>query len=136
MQTQKTIADLLNDLFQSVRHPDGREYSHVEVAEEVERRTNGELTIDTSSIGKIRAGQVKNPGVRTIEAFALFFGVDADYFFPNLVRLRQDAQRRAEDSQVRMALRATGIDATTREHLAAIIKVLASREDAEDLEAE
>jgi transcriptional regulator with XRE-family HTH domain len=73
----ETLAQRLDKLFQSVRKPDGREYSHREVAETI--TSNGE-PISHSYIGQLRAGDKDNPTLRHLRALAHFFGVPLDYF--------------------------------------------------------
>ena len=76
--SQKTVAELVNDLFDTHRKPDGREYSVHEVA----RGINGQLT--GSYIAKLRRGEVKNPGRNALLLLCQFFDVPSSYFFPEL----------------------------------------------------
>lgn len=74
----KTVAELVENLFQKHRKPNGREYSHVEIAEAL----NG--SIDPSSISKLRSGKIKDPRRETLLALCQFFKVPSSYFFPEL----------------------------------------------------
>jgi len=74
----KTVAELVEDLFQTHRKPNGREYSYVEIAETL----NG--TIDPSHLSKLRSGRIKNPSRETLLALCQFFKVPSSYFFPEL----------------------------------------------------
>ncbi len=72
-----TLAQRLDNLFQSVRRSDGREYSHREIAEAV--TASGE-PISHSYIGQLRAGDKDNPTIKHLRALARFFGVPVEYF--------------------------------------------------------
>ena len=77
-----SLADRLDHLFTSVRHPDGREYSHREVAEAVSTDGAAEgVSISHSYIGMLRKGERDNPTVKHLEGIARFFGVPVAYFF-------------------------------------------------------
>lgn len=74
----KTVAELVDDLFKTHTKSNGREYTHVEVAEKL----GG--AIDPSHISKLRSGHIKNPGRETLLALCRFFKVPSSYFFPEL----------------------------------------------------
>jgi transcriptional regulator with XRE-family HTH domain len=71
------LAARVDKLFRTVRRPDGREYSHREVADAI--TTAGE-PISHSYIGQLRAGDKDNPTLRHLRALARFFGVPVEYF--------------------------------------------------------
>lgn len=74
----KTVAELVEDLFQTHRKPNGKEYTYVEIAEAL-----GGI-IDPSHISKLRSGRIKNPSRETLLALCQFFKVPSSYFFPEL----------------------------------------------------
>ncbi len=73
-----TIAAKLDRLFQSVRSPDGDEYTYAEVVAGINTRdiakTSGTYLCD------LRNGTKVNPRIRQLEAIADFFGVPVTYF--------------------------------------------------------
>jgi len=74
----KTVAELVEDLFRTHRHPSGREFSN----QEVSNALNDE--IDPSYIAKLRRGAIKNPGRQALLSLCRFFKVQPNYFFPEL----------------------------------------------------
>ena len=72
------VAELIDHLFKTYRHPSGREYTYAEVS----RALNEEL--DPTTIGKLRQGSIKNPGRNALLLLCMFFQVPASYFFPEL----------------------------------------------------
>src|SRR5689334_6751058 len=103
----KTIADLVNDLFRTHRHPQTqREYMNTEVS----RALGGQ--IDQSYLAKLRKGKVDNPTRNTLLLLCQFFGVPSSYFFPEL-----DIRVPPEQTSLRVALRATNLDEETQEKL-------------------
>jgi len=75
---EKTVAELLDSLFKTHTHGNGREFTYVEVTEAL----NGK--VDVSHLSKLRHGQIKNPGRETLLALCQFFKVPSSYFFPEL----------------------------------------------------
>jgi transcriptional regulator with XRE-family HTH domain len=76
------LAARVDKLFQAVRRPDGREYSHREIAEAI---TAAGEPISHSYIGQLRAGDKDNPTLRHLRALARFFGVPVEYFTSDVV---------------------------------------------------
>lgn len=74
------LAARLDHLFATVRHPDGRPFSHEEVAAGL--RDAGGPTISATYLWQLRKGQRTNPRMSHLEALARFFAVDPAYFFP------------------------------------------------------
>lgn len=72
------LAAKLDRLFQSVRSPDGREYTYAEVANGINSR--GIATISDTYVCDLRNGTRDNPRIRHLEAIADFFGVPVTYF--------------------------------------------------------
>lgn len=87
------FAGLLNHLFDTYRHPQGREYSLREISE----RSGGKLT--TAYISLLRKGGVANPPADRVQALADAFGVDVRYF------TGQQVPERAEETNTERALR-------------------------------
>jgi transcriptional regulator with XRE-family HTH domain len=106
------LAEKLDRLFQTVRRPDGREYSYRDVATVIWERY--QVKISPSYIWQLRTGQGDNPTVRHIEALAAFFRVPASYFL-DAVASEQTPEELAllaalQDASVRnLALRAQGL---------------------------
>lgn len=87
------FAALLNHLFDTHRHPSGREYSLREISE----RTGGKLT--TAYISLLRKGGVANPPAERVQGLADAFDVDVRYF------TGQQLPERAEETNTERALR-------------------------------
>ena len=77
-QSVPTIAQLVDRLFRVNLDPAGREYSLRYVA----LAAGGH--VQHTTIYNLRAGKNTNPTHETIQALALFFGVEPTYFFPEL----------------------------------------------------
>jgi transcriptional regulator with XRE-family HTH domain len=73
-----TLADKLDRLFQSVRSPDGDEYTYAEVVAGINSR--GIATTSDTYLCDLRNGTKDNPRIRHLEAIADFFGVPVTYF--------------------------------------------------------
>lgn len=82
------IAAKIEYLFNTVRRPDGREYTY----DEIERGTHGRVS--RSYVWKLRNGRSQNPSLDVIEALAEFFHVPPEFFF-SLDNDAEDAQRDA-----------------------------------------
>jgi len=87
------FAGLLNHIFDTHRHPSGREYSLREISE----RSGGKLT--TAYISLLRKGGVANPPADRVQALADAFDVDVRYF------TGQQASERVGESNTERALR-------------------------------
>ncbi len=73
-----TLAGKLDRLFQSVRSPDGDEYTYAEVVAGINARDIAK-TSDTY-LCDLRNGTKDNPRIKHLEAIADFFGVPVTYF--------------------------------------------------------
>ena len=73
-ESEGTLAEKLETLFDEVRKPDGSKFTQAEVVE----GTNGVLT--RVYLWKLRTGRATNPGFHIIKALADFFHVDTNYF--------------------------------------------------------
>lgn len=73
-----TLADKLDRLFQSVRSPDGDEYTYAEVVAGINARSIA--TTSDTYLCDLRNGTKDNPRIRHLEAIADFFGVPVTYF--------------------------------------------------------
>lgn len=113
----KTIADLVNELFRTHRHPQTqREYMNTEVSRALEGQ------IDQSYLAKLRKGKVDNPTRNTLLLLCQFFDVPSSYFFPEL-----DIRVPPEQTSLRVALRATSLDEETQEKLLELIQTMAKQ---------
>src|SRR5512145_3261988 len=116
MNSMKTVAELVDDLFRSHRKPNGREYSYTEVAEYL----NGVL--DPSHLSKLRYGQIKNPSRETLLALCRFFKVPASYFFPELELPEQPIE--IPEDPISIALRSSNVSPAVRKKLEELIRAL------------
>lgn len=75
-----TIAQLVERLFKVYRDPQGNEYTVRYVA----LAADGD--VGPTTIHNLRTGVIPdpNPSHRTMQALSLFFGVEPNYFFPEL----------------------------------------------------
>lgn len=119
----QTIAQLVNELFDTHRKSDGKEYTHVEIAMEM----GG--AIDPSYLSKLRSNKVPNPGRQTLLVLCRAFRVPPTYFFPELT---QDQVESGDDqnpqAQLRTALRSAGLDPDVQRKVEALINALRKAE--------
>ena len=124
VRARDSVSEKIDQLFLSIRRPDGREYTY----DEVEAGTEGRVS--RSYIWKLRHGRNRNPSLDVIEALAEFFGVPPGYFFgvsPDgsedlaLSAVMRDAQTRALVERTR-GLSPAAFDAVVAmiEHLRAV----------------
>ena len=131
---ENLLAQRLNRLFATV-HPAGRgPYTLREAADAINSEA-GETIISASYLSQLRAGQRREPSHSRLAAIARFFGVDVDYFSPQVSA--EDAARQAEvltamrDAGVRtIALRAHGLSEPS---LAAVLAVIENARRLENL---
>lgn len=88
------IAAKIEYLFNTVRRPDGREYTY----DEIERGTEGRVS--RSYVWKLRNGKSLNPSLDVIESLAEFFHVPPEFFFS----LDADADETQRDAALVAAL--------------------------------
>ena len=117
--TDSSIANLVNDLFSTYRHSDGREYTHKEVEAGITRRA-GKKLIDASYLSKLRTGTLQKPSILAVEALCHFFPVDVDYFFPSITALRNNQNERGDGDRQQVLAR----NRLLRQHVEAMMKVL------------
>lgn len=123
-----TMAELVNELFNLHRHPDGREYTHKEVEAGITRAAGRKL-IDASYLSKLRTGRIKNPSAGAIEALCYFFPVEVNYFFPDLTNFHNQSAGNLAN-EVILALRKRGGDPVAlRKQLQTMIKLLTIKEE-------
>lgn len=120
-----SFARKLDRLFQSVRSPDGNEYTYAEVSAGVAER--GVATISDTYLCNLRNGTKENPRIRHVEALADFFGVPVTYFLDGeeSARLfdRLETLPAAANAGVRrIALRAVDLSPETLDAVAQIIE--------------
>lgn len=123
-----TMAELVTELFNLHRHPDGREYTHKEVEAGITRAAGRKL-IDASYLSKLRTGTIKNPSAGAIEALCYFFPVEVNYFFPDLANFHNQSAGSLAN-EVILALRKRGGDPVAlRKQLQTMIKLLTIEEE-------
>ncbi|GAB3469686.1 helix-turn-helix transcriptional regulator [Kineococcus endophyticus] len=122
------FADRLNKLFDTMRHPSGREYSLKEIADGTARV--GPTAVTHQHLSRLRSGASRNPGLDQVKAIANVFGVSPKYF----VGEEQSAQLESEMNFLTMMrdrklsntfLRASRL---TPEGLAVVTDLIASME--------
>ena len=113
-----TVAQLVNDLFDTHRKPDGKEYTHKEVSV----ATGG--AIDPSYLSKLRNDKIANPGRDTLLALCRFFRVPPSYFFPELDQFTNEMPLPATSNPLRVALRASGLQPGVQEKIEQLIRAL------------
>jgi transcriptional regulator with XRE-family HTH domain len=131
---ENLLAQRLNRLFATV-HPAGRgPYTLREAADAINSEA-GETIISASYLSQLRAGQRREPSHSRLAAVARFFGVDVDYFSPEVSA--EDADRQTEvltamrDAGVRaIAVRAHGLSEPS---LAAVLAVIENARRLENL---
>ncbi|WP_054536940.1 helix-turn-helix domain-containing protein [Herpetosiphon geysericola] len=74
----KTLADLINELFDTHRKPNGDRYTNKEVSQALDG------AIDQSTLSLLRSGRNANPGRMILLHLCRFFEVSPSYFFPEL----------------------------------------------------
>jgi len=102
----------LDHLFQTVRAPDGGEYTYRQVAVGIERLVGWKFS--TSHLQSLRMGDRTNPSMRHLHGLCAFFGVPIGYFFDEELEARIDRQLEVaaslRDPAVRqLAMRAAGL---------------------------
>lgn len=121
--SEKSLADRLNHLFDTVAPPGRGAYSNQDVAAGI--RAAG-TDISAQYISLLRRGERDNPTLRHLDALARFFGVPPAYFFDAATTRRVDDELAAlaalRDAGVRgVALRAAGLSPTGLDAVQAII---------------
>jgi transcriptional regulator with XRE-family HTH domain len=90
---QRTLADKLRHLVDTV-HPPGRgPFSYREIAEEIRRtQQSDDRPISHTAIADLCSGRSSNPQKSTLELLAGFFNVPVAYFFDQEIEERQNKQ--------------------------------------------
>ena len=117
--TDSSMANLVNNLFSTYRHPDGREYTHKEVEAGITRRA-GKKLIDASYLSKLRTGTLQKPSILAVEALCHFFPVDVEYFFTSITALRNNQNERGDGDRQQVLAR----NRRLRQHVEAMMKML------------
>lgn len=114
-----TVAELVEDLFQTHRRPDGREYTNREVS----LALGGQ--VEPSHLSKLRNGKITNPGRETLLLLCRFFNTPPSYFFPEL-DMPQTSQEvgNPQGESLHVALRSAGLSPQVREKLEALIQAI------------
>jgi transcriptional regulator with XRE-family HTH domain len=120
----KKLNELINDLFETHRKPNGERYTNKEVSEAL----GGKL--DHSHLSLLRNGKSLNPGRLTLLRLCQFFKVSPTYFFPELdEQTEQPASSKETGTSLR--LRAPrNLSEKAQQRLNAFLESL--NEDAED----
>lgn len=129
--TERTLADRLDKLFETIRRPDGRKHSNAEVAAFCRAHT-GE-SCSREYISQLRKGKRDNPTKRNLEALAAFFDLSPAYFFDDTqserIRGQLELAAALRDSDVRqIALRAVRLGKPDLRLVTDMIESLARRQ--------
>ena len=119
----RTVSRVVDDLFRTQLHPEGREWRYVEVAAAINTRYRhllGDTQVETSHLSKIRTGDIRDPNRRMLMALALFFGVPITRFFPELDVVMSPATNPAD--QLRHALLLHGLSPALMTHIEGLIR--------------
>ena len=114
----------LDHLFQTVRAPDGGEYTYRQVATGIEQLVGYKTS--PSYLQVLRTGVRINPSIKHLHGLCAFFSVPIAYFFDEEVARQLDAQldlaASLRDPAVReLATRAVGLSAEALETLAHMV---------------
>lgn len=110
-----------NQLFQTHRRPDGKEYSFHEVA----AKLDGQLS--PGYLAKLRNGTSGNPSRQSLLLLCQFFKVPASYFFPELDDLAEEEP--SEDEKIAIALRSSSLSEDVQNLIQGMIRVARNRGD-------
>jgi len=115
----------LDHLFQTVRAPDGGEYTYRHVAAEIERLVG--YRASSSYLQELRAGLRINASMKHLHGLCAFFGVPIAYFFDVDLAARVDTQldvaASLRDPLVRrLAVQATGLSTDTLQAITQIVQ--------------
>ncbi|MFG2059410.1 helix-turn-helix domain-containing protein [Micromonospora sp. NPDC048930] len=125
-RTRWSLADKINNLFDTIRRPDGTPHSNEEVAAAM-AKTGGTSTISATYLWLLRRGERDNPTKRHLEALAKFFDVSPAYFFDD-AKSRAIADELAavkllSDARIsRVATRLGGLSTKSLRHIADIVE--------------
>ena len=114
----------LDHLFQTVRAPDGGEYTYRQVATDIERLVGYKTS--SSYLQELRAGLRINPSMKHLHGLCAFFGVPIAYFFDEGLAARVDAQLELaaslrEPSVRQLAIQAAGLSADALQAITQIV---------------
>ncbi len=132
--TQKEFPELLNDLFQTRRKPDGDTYTASEISNWIEDNVPG-VDISPSYISRLRSGDLRNPSRTILVALRLAFKTPPAYFFPELAHLN-DATPPDNTVLLRTALNNLGLDDESQRLIEALTRKLRRVEKAAKKQAE
>lgn len=119
----KDLAELINDLFETHRKPNGERYTNKEVSEAL----GGGL--DHSHLSLLRNGKSSNPNRLTLLRLCQFFKVSPTYFFPELEEQTKQATS-SKEAGGGLRLRAPkNLSAKTQQRLNAFLESLNEDED-------
>src|SRR6266508_3988746 len=115
----------LDHLFQTVRAPDGGEYTYRHVATGIEQHVGYKTS--PSYLQVLRTGVRINPSIKHLHGLCAFFGVPIEYFFDEELARQFDAQLELaaslRDPAVRqLATRAVGLSVEALDTLTAMVE--------------
>lgn len=128
-----SVQVLVDQLFKMHRHPEGREYTYQEVVAKLKALG---ISIDYTTLSKVRSGDIANPGRRVLLGLCQFFRVPASYFFPELTELAPDEQAPQPEAQLYAAFRSMGVPEDVQEHLIGVARSFKKRKHSHEGDGE
>lgn len=119
-QPIKDFPELLNDLFQTRRKPDGTSYTANDIAHWIEDNLPG-AAMSPSYLSRLRSGDLRNPSRSVIAALCQAFRVPPSYFFPELSYLNA-APPPDNTVMLRTALTNLGLDDESQRLIESLIR--------------
>ncbi len=124
------VVRVVDELFRTQLHPEGREWRYSEVAAAVNSRYLHLLDgnpLHPTHVSKLRLGDIREPGRRTLLALCAFFQVPITRFFPELDALNEPGITPAE--QLHHALQRAGLSPAMVNHLQRLIREIQLLQD-------
>lgn len=122
-----TLAERLDWLFQTVRRPDGSNFSYQDVEDGTDALG---YRLTTTAVWKIRSGQTTNPGYLALRVLSRFFAVPDGFFYaeeltPDDMERMRIAAILKEQGAGEIAFRAVEIGTAGQEALLTMLRFLA-----------
>ncbi len=115
----RTLTEKINWLFENIRHPNGKEYTYMEVEE---RTSASGYRVSAPYIWNLRKGKSDNPSWLILRGLAQFFGISVTYFYDDhlnddkLLRVKLEAAMQNDEVQ-EIAIRVTKMEESQRHSL-------------------
>jgi transcriptional regulator with XRE-family HTH domain len=111
------LKDLINFLFDHVRHPEGRPYTTQEVADHVR--------ISHATINQLRTGRIKSPTLATLHELCRFFNVPLNFWectsYDECYAVLAEGRKALSTETAEIAFRASALSPKSQQDLLKII---------------